>query len=642
MDMKTKNQLTKTPFLLLVMLLCVSVVGCTGQGRRHKYTLTECELPNAEWQLDLSFPDWKEEVNSSVAINNRTGFYAYRGQGSLYLRCEEPCKSFSLYINNEKLDTSKVVPGKTFQVDISDLTVSGQNSLQLSDIEAGTVRVCIPYPEVLDGTIKEAGISKNAIGLIEDIITADIEHGFSSAQLAIVKEGKLVYANAWGNVQTYDENGNPVESTPVTNETLYDLASNTKMYSVNYAVQYLQTRGEIDLDTKIVDILGSGFAKDTIEIAYDGYEKVSLKDNKKWKSELTLRNLLKHQGGLPPAPQYFNNHWDNGTFDFNSPKENILYVGTAGDEATREATLKEIFRTPLMYEPGSETVYSDLDYIVLCYCLEKITGKRLDDFLKETFYEPMGLSHITYNPLQNGFKKEDCAATELMGNSRDGQVVYDGARLYTLQGEVHDPLAYYCMAGVSGHAGLFSNATDLAKLASVMLTGGYGDLRFFSRDVIEAYTAPKSEEDTNYGLGWWRQSEHQRDRYFGTLSSPATFGHQGFTGTLTMIDPEEQMVIVLLTNKIHSRILEGDETLNQYKGNFYTTATLGFVPEIVEISLHSTQDEKDLLKSLLFDMTADIEREIKEQEITDPNHPLVRAKEALKTVGEEKLHEADN
>jgi len=99
-----------------------------------------------------------------------------------------------------------------------------------------------------------------------------------------------------------------------------------------------------------------------------------------------------------------------------------------------------------------------------------------------------------------------------------------------------------------------------------------------------------------------------------------------------MIDPEEQLVIVFLTNKIHSRILEGDETLSKYKGNFYTTATLGFVPEIVEISLHSTQDEEDLLKSLVFDMISDTEREISEEGITDPDHPLFHTLEALNTL----------
>ena len=107
-------------------------------------------------------------------------------------------------------------------------------------------------------------------------VFSDIAHGFPSAQLAIVRNGKLVYEKSWGQTVTYDKEGNPIESAPVTNETLYDLASNTKMYSVNYAVQYLVSRGELDLDAKITDILGEEFSKDTIEITYDGYDAVDL------------------------------------------------------------------------------------------------------------------------------------------------------------------------------------------------------------------------------------------------------------------------------------------------------------------------------------------------------------------------------
>ena len=128
----------------------------------------------------------------------------------------------------------------------------------------------------------------------------------------------------------------------------------------------------------------------------------------------------------------------------------------------------------------------------------------------------MGLTRITFNPLQEGYAADDCAATELNGNTRDNFLDIPGYRTYTLQGEVHDPNAYFCMNGISGHAGLFANATDLAKLASVMLTGGYGKYQYFSRDVIDMFTAPKHEDYTYYGLGWWREGDHGRDRYFGS------------------------------------------------------------------------------------------------------------------------------
>ncbi len=149
----------------------------------------------------------------------------------------------------------------------------------------------------------------------------------------------------------------------------------------------------------------------------------------------------------------------------------------------------------------------------------------------------MGLTHTTYNPLLNGFAANDCAATELNGNTRDGAISFTGVRTVTTQGQVHDEKPITVWAGISGHAGLFSNATELAKLASVMLTGGYGENRYFSRNVMDAFTAPKKEDAANWGLGWWREGDNQRCWYFGTQSSPNTIGHQGWTGTLTMIDP---------------------------------------------------------------------------------------------------------
>lgn len=594
-------------------------------------TFREASIPEGEWQLDVSFPDWRGDLSSTYAINNCVGFYGYSGQGQLYMECDDEAESFDLFLNGKKIDVPDIKAGGSYLADISGASVDGMNSVMVSGLEKGNVRVCIPYPVVTEGKPEEAGLQEEALELIDRIISADIENGFSSAQLAIVKDGKLVYENAWGNVRTYDENGNPIESSPVTTDTLYDLASNTKMYSVNYAIQYLLTKGEADLDSRIVDILGSEFSDDTIKIDYEGYDAVSLETNKKWKEELTVRDLLRHQGGFPPGPHYYNDRYDHATQDFDSDAGNVIYVGTAGDLKTREETLKAICQTPLMYEPGTQTIYSDVDYMILCYCVEKITGKRMDEYLSEVFFEPMGLSHITYNPLENGFTKDDCAATELMGNTRDGNLHYSGIREETIAGQVHDPNAYYCMAGISGHAGLFSNASDLAKLASLMLTGGYDDRAYFKRDVIDLFTAPKGEAYPNFGLGWWREADHRRDWYFGSITDSETFGHQGFTGTLTMIDPDNDLVIVLLTNKIHTQMMENDETLSKWNGNFYLTSTLGFVPQIVEMGMYKDTDE-NVWADLVSDMILDAKRQIDSEGITDEDHPRMKTLKTLLSV----------
>ncbi|MCR5323215.1 MAG: penicillin binding protein PBP4B [Lachnospiraceae bacterium] len=604
----------------------------TGKTSEPGIIITESAIPESEWQLDVTFPDWKGEMSSNYSVNNCVGFYSYKGQGKVYFECDKDADNFEVFVNGSMIDSSPAKAGGTYAADISAITRNGINILQVSGVECGNVRVCIPFPVVIEGKPEDVGLQAGALELIDRIISADIENGFSSAQLAIVKDGRLVYEHSWGNKRTYDENGNFVDSSPVTSDTLYDLASNTKMYSVNYAIQYMLTRGEIDINSKIVDILGSRFSDDTIQIDYEGYKKVSLDTNKKWKAGLTIRDLMRHQGGFPAGPQYYNDRYDNATQYYDSDNENVLCVGTAGDAAAREKTFDALCRTPLMYEPGTETLYSDVDYMILCYCIEKITGKPLDEYLAEIFWEPMGLGYITYNPLENGFDKESCAATEPMGNSRDGNLHYSGVRTYTLQGEVHDPNAFYCMAGVSGHAGMFSNAVDLAKLASVMLTGGYGDRSYFSRDVIDLFTAPKSEFYPSYGLGWWREGYHKRDYYFGSVTSSTAYGHQGFTGTLTMIDPENDLVVVFLTNKIHSRLIENDTTLNRYRGNFYTTATLGFVPQIIEMGLCEDPVDESVWGALVSDMATDAKRQLEDEGITDEGHPRMKTYKALLSV----------
>lgn len=591
--------------------------------------IKETTIPDQGWQTDAIFPDWQDRT--AISSNNRLWFYSYTGQGRIYLDISEDSGPFDLFVNNQKVDTSGLNAGGKYEIDISGISVDGRNTLQLCETDGGSIEVLIPYPSVIEGIPEDVGLSSEALDLIDRIIAADVENGFPAAQLAVVRNGRLVYENAWGNVVTYDENGDPVDSVPVTTDTLFDLASNTKMYSVNYALQYLVTNGQVRVDTKISDILGSRFYEDTIDIAYDGYEHNDLDAVKKWKADLTIEDLLCHQGGFPAGPQYFNDRYDHASQNFDSDNGNILYAGTAGDDSTRSKTLDLICKTPLMYEPGTSTVYSDLDYMILCYCIEEITGERLDDFLKRVFWEPMGLIHITYNPLENGFTPDDCAATELMGNTRDGNVTYTGIRSNTIQGEVHDPLAYYCMAGVSGHAGLFSNAGDLAILASVMLTGGYEGQSYFSRNVIDLFTTPKGQDDPGYALGWWREGDHVRDYYYGATAGTAVYGHQGFTGTLTVIDPENNLVIVLLTNKIHTRLLEGDPTFNNYGGSQYTTGRLGFASEIVHMGLEPDTDP-DIWRDLLRSMIKDHEKDMAANGITSPTHPRYRTYEALKSV----------
>lgn len=590
-------------------------------------------LPGGQWQAQPVFPAWAGYVDDTLALNSMFTFQHYSGQGTLYVAPEAGVASFALFVNNKPINTAQMAGGGVYAVDISGCTLNGDNTIQVSAVQpAGkTVQVSIPYPVVIEGTPEQVGLDRDVLEALEQLIQSDVDNGFPSAQMAVVKNGRLVYQNAWGRVNAYLPDGTPNTASPaVTNDTLYDLASNSKMYTANYALQLLVTQGKIDLDSRIVDLLGQSFVDDTIDITFSGYENPGLEVNKQWKSELTLRDILRHQAGFPADPQYHNDAFDQHTQKPAAGVANPLFSGWDGTPATRQATLKAIFKTPLIYKPGTKTVYSDVDYMLLAFVIESVTGQPLDQYLEQNFWAPMGLDHITYNPLLNGFAPNDCAATELNGNTRDGAVHFTGVRTATIQGQVHDEKAFYAMGGISGHAGLFSNAADLAKLASVMLTGGYGQQKFFSRNVIDTFTAPKKENAANWGLGWWREADDGRCWYFGTQSSSGTIGHQGWTGTLTLIDPVENLVVVYLTNKINSPVTNKAANPNKFNGNWYTSSTLGFVAQILYQGLSNRAGNPNAaLSALLADMAAGKFQLVAKAGATSPDHPIVRAGYAL-------------
>lgn len=690
--------------------------GSTAEAAAYRLAAAEEEkLPDAGWQAQVTFPDWKGYTDDTLAMNSMFSFFGYHGQGKLYVRTSEKTESFRMYVNGQLVDTRAAAAGKTISVDISSAALDGINTVQISNIRptslAGAVDLFVPYPEVLPGTPEEEGISPQAIALISDLIQSDVDNGFPSAQLAVVRNGRLVYENAWGRTNSYLPDGTPCTDSPeVTTDTLYDLASVTKMFTVNYALQKLLTDGEVNLDAKITEYLGDEFVDDTILIPEEKKEEVEettvtvetedvekteealdeeelsgaeepaeeaeaetaqeeasvqetdevsaeagndseeeiegeseeaaeedaaeeadeedkpdLDTIKAWKADLTIRDLLRHQGGFPVDPRYnapalYVKDLPEGE----SFPENVLFAGNAADEETRQNTIHMICKTPLEYEPGTKTVYSDVDYMILGLVVEQITGEGLDTWMKKTFFEPMGLTHITFNPLENGFEPDDCAATELNGNTRDGLLDFDGYRTDTIQGQVHDEKAYYCMAGVSGHAGLFSNASDLARLASVMLCGGYGENRFFSDNVIDMFSAPKKEDAANWGLGWWRQGDNQRVWYFGTQAASGTIGHQGWTGTLVMIDPDRNLVIAYLTNRTNSPVTDKEEDANVFDGNWYTANTLGFVPQILSIGMDTDEDISVQLLDLVEDMTFESVKLLPENVSPESDHPAAR------------------
>ena len=602
-----RSMLKKATGLILAAALTFSLAApaaAAGSSRTPGSSatataVTEVTLPQQGWQAQVTFPDWAGYVDDTLAMNSLYSFDGYADQGELYVTLAKDVTSLRLFVNNAEVDTSAMKGGSTYKVDISDLTVNGTNTVQVSAITPstleGAVTVSIPYPTVIEGVPSDVGMSEEVLGVIDDFIASEVKYGFSGAQLAVVKDGKMVYSNAWGAVNGYNKDGSRIEEddenyVPVTTDTLYDLASNTKMYSVNYALQYMLTQGTDVYDISLDDPITKFFPEFDDEGKTIFKEGTSAEDQAQilqWKSELTVRDILMHQAGFDPDPQYHNDQFNQVTQKPEQGVDNPLF------SQDRETTLTKVLASPLTYEPGTKTVYSDVDYMLLCFIIEKVTGKGLDVFLKETFWDPMGLTHITYNPLQHGFDKNDCAATELNGNTRDGVIDFLNVRKDTVQGEVHDEKAYYAMGGVSGHAGLFSNAEDLAKLASVMLTGGYGGNQFFSKNIMDEFTKPKSLDYPTWGLGWWRQAELGRTSYFSVQSSNSTIGHQGWTGTLTVIDPENDLVVVLLTNKKNSPVIDPNVAANDFYSDNLVLGSLGAVVGLVYDAMRSSVDAVD-------------------------------------------------
>ena len=607
--------------LALMLPLAAGAVLAEGDREGGPMELERLDaIPDYQWQKTAAFPDWKGYTDDTLAMNSMFSFLGYHGQGEIFLSVSEGVESFSLYVNGVRLNTPAPAPG-AWRADLSGCAVDGVNTLQITNIlplgMEKPVTVYIPYPVVLNGTDGEGGVHPLALKLVSDIIEADVRHGFTSAQLAVVRNGRLIYQNAWGRTNSYAPDGTPLsDSAPVTNDTLYDLASVTKMFAAEYAVQKLATDGLLDVNAPVVSLLGDAFADDTLDFAYAQAEDPPTHETQiAWKRSLTLRDLLCHEAGFPVSPHYNNPDFDMALQAVTLPGANLCYA------AGRDEVPGAIFKTPLLYQPGSRTLYSDVDYMLVCFIVEAVTGQRLDDWLRENFFEPMGLERICFLPLENGFSPDDCAATELNGNTRDGRLSFPGIRTETIQGQVQDERAWYCMEGVSGHAGLFASATDLAKLASVMLTGGWGEHRFFSRNAIDLFTAPKSLGSGQWGLGWHRMGDDQRPWYFGTQAAPNAIGHQGWTGTLAMIDPSRQLVVVYLTNKINAPVT-GSDNINKFDACWYTASTLGFVPQLLSIGMDSDADIAPQLNDLLADMAAESLKLVPEGAGAD--HPAVK------------------
>jgi len=302
-------------------------------------------------------------------------------------------------------------------------------------------------------------------------------------------------------------------STPVdAQRTIYDVASLSKVVGTTTAIMILYDEKKIGLDDPVVNYIPTFGGGD--------------------KDRVTIRQLLTHTSGLPAG-------------------RDIWRIAQTPLEARAL-----VLNTNLEGRPGAQYIYSDLGADVLGLLVEVVAGEPLDKFLARRVFEPLGMNETFYRPADS--LRYRIAPTEVTP-----------PRGYPLRGEVHDENAY-ALGGVAGHAGLFSTASDLSVFAQMMLNGGeYNGVQIISKPTVELFT---SRSFGHRALGWdTAEGDYGSGRYLG----PTAYGHTGFTGTSMWIDPEREMFVILLTNRVHAaRALRPAKVISDVRADLSDAAVL--------------------------------------------------------------------
>lgn len=538
---------TSKLFIVLAIMLTISSCAVVRQWLHVNPVPLSAVAPSVFsktelGQVDVTLPELRSQ---RALVNNRRRFISYQGQGRLLLQLHNTA-AVQLTINGKLI---RIVPdatlGQYLQADIGQLTLNGINQLAITDIQpAGArLRVVIPYPQLTDSTAESAGVSYTKLATLDKLINYEIAQGFPGAVLVIVKDGKVIKETAYGYASRYGTDGLELKQPePMQPDTLFDLASNTKMLATNLALMKLQTEGKLDINLPVQHYLP--------EYQRNGRASIRIKD------------LLEHRAGY--AAEIHFHRPDNGV----GPE---LYSLNRADTM---ALLTQ--KVPFAYPPGTQTLYSDIDYMLLGLIVERITGANLAEYVQRHIYQPMGLNNTLFNPLTTGIDINRIAATELNGNSRGGRVSFPAIRQGVIRGTVHDEKAYHAFDGIAGHAGLFSTARESAQLLFSALHGGYDLTTLFSQAVIGQFTRP-SLGDHTMGLGWRTAVQGSLSWHFGPYASDYAFGHTGWTGTATLVDPHYGLIVILLTNKKHSPILSEGENNYFFAGDRFETGMYGSI-----------------------------------------------------------------
>ncbi|MFH1882503.1 MAG: serine hydrolase domain-containing protein [Planctomycetota bacterium] len=330
-------------------------------------------------------------------------------------------------------------------------------------------------------------IPKQRFSRIDHVIEEEIEKGnFPGAVVLIGKHNEISYWEAFGNevIEPFEE--------PICRNTIFDLASLTKPIATATSIMILRDRKAVELDDYVGTYLSA--------FACNG------------KEEVRIRHLLSHTSGLPA---YMNA--DSLKEQFGSP--------------CPEKVIEKICGLEALSKPGEEFRYSCLGYITLAKIAETVSGKSIGDFSRENIFARLGMKHTAYNPPDSWEK--DVAATQIV----DRQL---------LRGTVHDPLAKL-MGGLSGNAGLFSNAYDLSIYCRMLLNEGtWNGTRILSPEAVAMLTTAQA-----YGRSYGFDVNSSFSSVKGSYAPEKAFCHTGYTGTSIVCDPVSEAFVIILTNRVH-------------------------------------------------------------------------------------------
>ncbi|HET6979586.1 MAG TPA: exo-beta-N-acetylmuramidase NamZ domain-containing protein [Pyrinomonadaceae bacterium] len=359
-------------------------------------------------------------------------------------------------------------------------------------------------PQLRIARPESVSVSSATLVRMDAFVAADIEQRrLPGAVVMVGRKGRIVWRKAYG--------ARALEPTreAMTLDTIFDLASLTKVVATATSIMILVERGKVRLDSSITRYIP--------QLSGKGRESV------------TIEHLLTHVSGYAP--------------DFDLKERWSGY-----DEG-----IERLYREPLRNPPGTRFAYSDIGFIALGEVVARVSGMPLDQFAQKNIFEPL---HMT----NTGFRPSPALKSRIAPTERRGRMRYLGDNAASiaepgedwLRGEVHDPTSYR-MNGVAGHAGLFSTANDLAMYCQMILNGGsYGGVRILSPLSIAEMTQPRIVTATGgfvRGLGWDMNSSYSANR--GELFPLGSFGHTGFTGTSMWIDPASEMFVVFLSNRVH-------------------------------------------------------------------------------------------